>query len=147
MVDFEIKVEGLQEIVNQMHAFPRTLNQEIQQTMAQSLDVLQEKVPDYPPKPANSTYDRTFLLWNSLTVSDHQLHIAKTEKLGNMHQASFGSKVEYAPYVISDEMQAEVHQGWWWTMSVIVERAKDKITQLFELLAERLAQFLEGKGS
>jgi len=146
MPSFEIKVEGLQEIVHQMQAFPRTLNREIQQTMRQSLDVLQEKVPDYPPKPANSTYDRTFLLWNSLTVSDHQLHVSKVEKLGGMHQATFGSNVKYAPYVISDEMQAEVHQGWWWTMSVIVDRALSKIQQVFEKLAERLANFLEGQG-
>ena len=142
MVEVTMKVEGLDEIIQQMQALPRTLDTEMGRVMHQSMHILESKVPDYPPVPAGSKYIRRHLLGNSLTASG-DLHVSKIEKLGGMHQATFGSAVKYAPYVISDEMQAETHQGWWWTMSVIAERAQSAIEQLFQAVAEKMARFLD----
>ena len=143
---FTIHVEGLDDILHKMTVFPKTLDKELRDTMKASLYTMEGAVPDYPrQKNPETKYVRTNTLDHSLTVGGG-FNIAKTEKLGGVHQARFGTNLEYAPYVISDSMQAEQHRGWWWTVSTIVEKAMPKIERLFNALAERLAAFLNREG-
>lgn len=142
---YVIKVEGLSDQIKRMVAFPKTLDKEMSDTMSAALDVFEEKVPDYPPPPAGSRYRRTHTLGNSL-IKGSGLNVMKSEKISGMHQGTFGTKVKYAPYVISDTHQAWMHKDWWWTVEVIAQRSIGKITELFQTLADRLAKFLGGQG-
>jgi len=143
---FTIQVEGLDDIIHKMSAFPRTLDKELRDTMKASLYTMEGAVPDYPrQKNPDTKYVRTNTLDHSLTVGG-PMNIAKTEKLGGMQQARFGTNLEYAPYVISDTMQAEQHRGWWWTVNTIIEKAIPKLNQLFNAMKERLVAFLNREG-
>lgn len=148
---YTIHVEGLGPLIKRMDAFPKTLDKEMSATMDNALSVFEEKVPDYPPIPAGSTYRREFALQKSLTKGG-SMNVMKAEKLSNMHQGTFGSNLSYAPYVIGPlsgkkgERQAWMHKNWWWTIEVIAQRSIGKITELFQTLADRLAKFLGGQG-
>ena len=47
--------------------------------------------------------------------------------------------------MIGDDTQAG-QNAHWWTIKVVAERALSKITRLFEILGEKMAKFLDGKG-
>lgn len=148
-----IEVRGLQEIQQRMRAYPAKLSAAIKTTLGAALLALWENVPPYPPEPENSTYTRRVLLGKSLGSSEgggkagSQPDIFEVKQLGAEWEGHFGTNLEYAPYVIGDDTQAEVHQGRWWTIKVIAERANEKIQKLFGVMAERLAAWLDsGRG-
>jgi hypothetical protein len=69
----------------------------------------------------------------------------ETKKLGGGYEGQFGTRVEYAPFVIGDDTQAG-HMGHWWKISKVAELSKDKITRIFQTMADKLAKWLDGKG-
>ena len=76
-------------------------------------------------------------------ASHHGMSDSPKRGMGSgMQEASFGTRLDYAPYVIGDEEQAKVHRGRWWTISKVAERATGKITKVFTLMAQNLAAFL-----
>ncbi len=134
-----------------MEQFPRRLNAGAKKTMTAALLILQEKTPAYPEQRPTS-YIRQGTLGRTLGVSMSGQRIGEPEiseirGIGTQTQARFGTRLEYAPHVIGDRTQAEVHRGHWWTMKTIATRARPKILRAFEALAKAMAKFLEGRGT
>jgi len=144
-----IEIRGLKELQARMAKYPQKLEQELKRGMDASLLVLHEKVPPYPPPPADSTYRRTGTLGRSLGASlgggkSGKPAIYETKKISSGYEGRFGTNVEYAPYVIGENTQARVHRGRWWTLKKVAQDASKKIMQVWNGIAENLAQFLEG---
>lgn len=147
-----IEVRGLEELQRRFQAFPEKFAAAAKTTMEAALLTLWENVPAYPAQPEDSRYDRTETLGRTLG-SGMQGGKASgkpdifTVKYGGDAVGQFGTKLEYGPYVIGDENQAWMHQGRWWQMKDIAERSSEKIQRLFEIMADKLAAFLEGQNT
>ena len=148
----EITVKGLEEVINRMQAFPSHLEKLLEKTMDAVLLIVWENLSSYPPRPENSTYRRTGTLGKTLGIDESGARTGKPDiyevkKAGAFTIARFGTRLEYAPYVIGDKdkEQAWMHQGRWWTLPEVAERARDKITQAWQTLADRMAKFVEGR--
>lgn len=144
-------IEGLDPLIKQMEAYPVELTKTVAIGMSASLNTYWENVPPYPAPPANSKYRRTGTLGKSLgsgmgggAVGEPSIYRIKKLGAGNF-EGAFGSNLEYAPYVIGDTAQAEVHQGRWWTMETIAKKANDKVMDIWSMVMEKLARFLERK--
>jgi hypothetical protein len=152
MTSSMIEVKGLSEIVERMKQYPQKVNESLRVTLQAALLVLWESVPPYPQADETSTYRRTGTLGRSLGSgmeggkSGGQPDIYQVYSLGSAWEAKFGSNLDYAPYVIGDgDDQAWMHYRWW-RVSVIKERAEAKVQKLFDVLGDKMAKFLEGKG-
>jgi hypothetical protein len=139
------------DLVQRMRRYPQRLDKLMRLNMKATLVVLQEHVPSYPSRPPNS-YVRTGELGRSLGSSQTggaagTPDIQVVKALGTGHyQGEFGSRLDYASYVVGDPGQAWMHRGIWWTMGTIKKRAQAKIDRLWERMAERMARFIEGQG-
>lgn len=145
----EIKVEGLEPILKRMAQFPQEAQKVTEKTMEASLLTLWESVPKYPNPPAGSTYTRTGTLGRSLGTSQGggkgggQPDIYEVKAMGaGGYEGSFGSRLDYAPYVIGDGTQAHQNSHWW-TISAVAERAVSKIEKLWNIAAEEMARWLD----
>ena len=152
-----IEVRGLDSLIARMSQYPQKLLAAMRTTVEASLYVLWENVPPYPPEPPESTYTRRGILGKTLGGSmaggrsGEKPDIFELRELGSSAEGAlvegrFGTRLEYAPYVIGDNEQAWMHAGRWWTISKVGERAKGKIIRLFQQLANKMAAFLDGKG-
>ena len=146
-----IEVIGLKELRRRMRQFPQKYNQAVKTTLSWSLHKLWSNVPPYPPKPTGSTYDRKGILGKSLGSSEgggkaqgEPDIFVMYEHGGNVDNAEFGTRLNYAPFVLG-ERQAS-HMGHWWTMKKLAKKTKPDIIKAFKKMALKLAQFLEGKG-
>ena len=146
-----IEVEGLTELRQRFADFPRKFTAGMRKALEASLLVLWENVPPYPSR--QSDYRRTGTLGRTLGVGESGGREGKPDiyqviKLGgDMDAGEFGTRLDYARYVIGDGEQAWFHQPYWWTMSDIAEGAEDKIIQVFDQLAEALAAWLDRNAS
>lgn len=146
-----IEIRGLNELLARMSAYPQELIKTVAVGMSASLNILWENVPPYPSPPQDSRYRRTGTLGRSLG-SDQSGGAAGSPSVYSIRQlgqgnfeGTFGTNLEYAPYVIGDTMQA-AQNSHWWRMRNIAEKAAGKINALWDSVAEKLAAFLEGKG-
>lgn len=144
----QIEVRGLKELQARMAQFPAQLEAGQREVMDASLLTLWENVPPYPKISFNSSYRRTGMLGRSLGTSaaggkgSGKPSIYETKKLGGGFEGRFGTDLDYAPYVIGDFTQA-AHMGYWWQMKDIANKASDKITRLWQNLADKMAKFLD----
>ena len=147
-----IRITGLREVRAKFARWPEKFNQAIKTTMDAGLHVLHANVGNrgYPPPPTDSTYTRTHLLSNSLGVGGGNPDIYEVRDMGGGNfTGSFGTKVDYAPYVIGSKQseQAWMHKGRWWTLPEdIVQDSIDKIEKLFKAAVETLADWINRNG-
>jgi hypothetical protein len=144
------EIEGLKELVERMTEYPTELIKTMAVGMSASLNIFWENVPPYPSRP-ESSYRRTGTLGRSLgsdqsggATSEPSVYRIRQLGGGNF-EGTFGTNLDYAPYVIGDTTQAQVHSGVWWQMADVATKATPKITELWNNVAEKLARFLEGK--
>jgi len=88
-----------------------------------------------PPKPANSTYDRTFTLKGSWTVRPVQ-------RASNGVTGVVGSNIKYAPLVKSRQYQSAIHRGRWPTVEQDIDAERPAIEADFQRVVDRA---LEGR--
>ncbi len=144
----DIDDHGLQK---RMAAYPQKLAQVMPIGMDASLLILWENVPPYAPEPPNSTYTRQGILGKSLGSSmsggksGGQPSIFTSRKIGSGYEGRFGTNLGYAEYVIGEGTQAEIHEGRWWTIKKIADESRQKITDLWDGIMDKLAAFLDGK--
>jgi len=145
-----IEVLGLEEVIEKLDNYPKMLNEMISETTEASLLTLWENVPPYPPEPENSTYRRMGTLGRSLGSGaqggkDGQPDIMEVRPLGSGvgYEGQFGSRLDYAPLVIGDDLQAG-HMGHWWKISKVAELAADKINRLYQTMVDKLVEFMNG---
>ena len=144
------KVEGLDELRARFKQWPGKFSARLGLTMRASLDVLRENVPAYPARPDKSKYVRTGTLGRTLGAGIQgepagTPDIYQVVNRTGYHEASFGSKLDYAPYVIGEREQAWMHKGRWWTIKTVAEKALPKLTRIFNQMAEQMAAWLDGK--
>jgi hypothetical protein len=163
----EIIVEGLDELERRFSQSPQKLQYAIDETMAAAIYALWEKVPPYPNRNQTialhnltaemtggtarqfSGYIRTGLLGRSLGssmrggVGNNMPDIFDVAGQGKMTVGEFGTRTNYAPYVIGEKTQARVHAGIWWTLESIIPKALPKIQRLFRVMTEELAAWLD----
>jgi hypothetical protein len=146
----QVQVKGLEELRERMGQWPDKLDAGMEAAMTETLLVMHESVPGYPTPPSNSSYRRTGTLGRTLGSSFEgggggTPEIFTVTKIGQSWEGRFGTKLEYAPYVIGDNSQAKVHKGRWWVLSEVAEKARPKIERTWQRLADAMANFLEGK--
>jgi len=98
------------------------------------------QVPPYPPKSPTSRYERTGTLGRSIATD--------VRELGSSFVGVIGTKVIYAPYVISDAAlsdgrgpQTPVHKrNNWWTLQGVVRGAKDEIMKIYKRVIDEVAK-------
>ena len=140
-----IKVEGLEPLRQRFGQYPQKFNQVIDKTLEASLLTIHENVPPYPVYP--SSYRRTGTLGRSIGVGNTRPDIYEKKVGSGMFEATFGSRLNYAPFVIGETTQAK-HMGHWWTLDgTVYRKAAPKIERLFKIAVDRLAAWLDGKGS
>jgi hypothetical protein len=153
-MSYRIEVEGLDPILQRMQQFPQKLKSAMFRTLSSSIIALQGAIKPYPPKPADSTYKRTEILGKSLGSGyqggrvgavDKTTGIATVEQRHRYQVATFGTRVQYAKYVIGEGTQAAVHKGRWWTLVAVAKSARPNIEKLFQAMANGLARWLDGR--
>lgn len=154
MSSVNITIDGLEELQKRMAQWPNKFNAVIRKTLQASLLTIWQRVGEkgYPKQPTESKYRRTGTLGRSLGTSEQgglsgKPDVYRVKKEGGWQSATFGTRLGYAPYVIGDKTseQAQVHAGRWWTIPEIAEEVTDKIKRLFEIAAETMVRFLDGK--
>jgi hypothetical protein len=153
MANDSLKVEvtspDLDKLIARLDAYPGKLDEGMKTAMGTTLLVMTESIPGYPPEPATSTYDRTGTLGKTLGSSmeggkSGEPDVYEVKALGTVFEGHFGSNLEYAPYVVGDDTQA-AHMKHWWTLSKVAEKALDKITRVWQALADAMVKFVEGR--
>lgn len=144
-----IKIDGLEEIRDRFKQAPRKYGAAMEIAMNAALLELWSAIPGYPSPPSGSTYRRTETLGRSIgsTVSGGkagQPQIYENRMEGRYRVGEFGTRLNYAPYVIG-ENQAWMHKGRWWTLVEVAKGAVPKIQAIFDTMAEELARWLDGK--
>ena len=151
-----VEAKGLNELIERMRRYPVELVKQMAVGMSASLNIFWENVPPYPRQNPESTYVRKGAdgLGGSLGSDEQggasgQPSIYKVKQLGQggSFEGTFGTSLDYAPYVIGDTTQAAVHAGKWWQMKNVAEKSQAKIAELWNNIAEKMARFLEGKGA
>lgn len=148
-----VEVKGLDELIKRMQAYPMELVKTMAVAMSASLNIFWENVPSYPKQRPDANYRRTGTLGRSLGSSESggasgSPSVYTIKSLGQSNfEGRFGTSLDYAPYVIGDTTQAQVHQGTWWTIKTIAEKSQEKLGDLWTMVMEKMAAFLEGKGA
>ena len=130
-----ITVKGLEQLKEKMGAFEKGLPAAMEKTTKEVIIFVHSNIPDYPPKPAGSTYTRTLTLWRTLTsfmgaVPDA---LSRVEKAFGELRGWIGTKLNYAPYVIDEENQTAVHRAHgWWRLQEVVLGLQDGIRNVYE---------------
>ena len=146
-----VEIRGLEELRARFKEYPEVLDKVMQELTQAQLLTLHENVPPYPPKPQSSTYSRTGTLGRSLGssigggASGGQADIFQTIKGAGFYEARFGTLLFYAGPVIGNP-QASFFAQYWWKFDEIIGFAFQKILQITEDAAQKMANFLKGKG-
>ena len=136
------------DLLERMARYPQELDEEMRTTAKKALYHLQGSVPEYPPPPAGSRYQRTGTLGRSLGLGGGAAEISQVARVGKGYEATLGTRLEYAPYVIGsaeDQPSQAAHMNHWWTTVTIAEKAEPGIERLYNASAERMAAFLDGQ--
>lgn len=146
----KIEVHGLDELEQRFSAFPGKFDALMSETIKTALIDIQSSVPPYPVQREDTTYIRTGTLGRSLGASftgkpEGKPDVFEVHKNGARWTGSFGTRVNYAPYVIGDKTQARVHRGRWWTVTTVAMRAAPKILKRFRTAATKAARWLATK--
>lgn len=147
----KMEVIGLKELQERFHEASDKFQKAAKVTMQASLDVLTESVPPYPTRYYSTGYKRTGTLGKTLGSS--RLGGAKgkpevykvKEELSGFVSGEWGTNLDYAPFVIGEKEQAWMHRGVWWTVKTVARIAESKIRRLWEIFAEEIAEYLEGR--
>lgn len=144
-----IEIRGLDELIARMKQYPQQLNALSKTYMDAALIEVHSSVPPYPPPPEGSKYRRTGTLGRSMGVGFEGKPVGKPQvyesrKAGSVYEGRFGTRLNYAPHVIGEGTQK---LDWWWTVKDVAEKASVGIIRIFNLMADKMAAFLERKSS
>ena len=145
-MDVEFKVEGLDAVYSKFKNMPDKIEKNMNKAMHASLLVLHENMLPYPPQRENMV--RPYIrkgsggLAGSLgsTMSGGRAGtptVYSVTKTGLGTEGAIGTNLSYAQYVIGEKTatsrgQAWMHKGWWWTIGMVLQRARTKLDKLWK---------------
>ena len=141
-----IEIEGIDEIRQRFRKYPRKFDAALGKTLDATLLTIHQEVPPYPNY--QSPYKRTGTLGRTLGSGFMGGNIGKPDiyekAIGpQMFEASFGTRLNYAPFVVGETTQAG-HMSHWWTLDgTVYRKVKPKIEKLFKLMVSELARWLD----
>lgn len=120
------------DLIKKVDTLISTFDPAVTKLMDESMAYVWGKIPPYPEEPVGSQYRRRLSggLGGSLST--------EVKPLGSDIVGVLGSNIEYGPWVISTERfgdrgpQAWMHQGRWWTLQDVVEKAMSKVIEIFQ---------------
>lgn len=130
MPETTIKIVGLDELIKKFKHIDGNMKPMLNKTMKEAVLYVHSTVPPYPSPPAGSTYTRTDVLGGSITT--------EVKSLGAEVVGLIGTPIIYGPYVISEDDQAWMHKGRWWTLQQVVRDASNEILGFFQIAVRKL---------
>ena len=118
-----IRIEGVDKLMRKFNSL-RQIHSILRPPMQRSVMILQADLAKYPSPRPNSSYVWTGTLGRSWTPR------VRTE--GDRLVGRVGTKVIYAPFVQSQQFQANSHRGRWQTDVQVLERNRTRIMRQFE---------------
>lgn len=104
-------------------------------TMKEAVLFVHSQVPPYPAAPPASTYRRTGTLGRTITTMQgtepSALSRVEVSAIGGNVVGIIGTRLNYAPFVISEGNQAKTHVGRWWTLQGVVKGAWSGVVDIF----------------
>lgn len=104
-----------------------------------------QEMPPYPPEPAGSEYVRTGTAGRAITtfgvgsVAGGAQSLSEVKPLFDGAQGIVGGAVDYLPYLIDEEEQADVHLlNGWFTLQDVIRKARDAITDIYRKAIKEL---------
>ena len=128
----DVKEKGMDELSDKLKRQAAGFDGFMTQTMTKAVLYVHSQVPAYPAPPPASTYTRTGTLGRSITT--------EVRGLGSETVGIIGTNIEYAPWVISEDQQAWMHVGRWWTLHQVVRDATPAVQAFFD---REIARFLK----
>lgn len=146
----DIKISNYKKTQKYLDDLGDGFREEVEDTMEEAVIFFQSKIPEYPTRPYETSYDRTGRLGESLewvgSARSERWSIYDLQWMGDKLEAIVGSKLPYAIWVIDEDQQAYMHQtgykgfeGWWIIQEVFTENI-DGIVKVFE---RRLGDYVE----
>ena len=123
-----IRIEGVDKLMRKFNSLQQ-IHDILRPPMQRSVMILQADLAKYPAKRPNSSYVRTGTLGRSWTPR------VRTE--GDRLVGRIGTKVIYAPFVQSQQFQADIHRDRWQTDVQVLERNGTRIMRQFESAIEQ----------
>ena len=123
-----IRIEGVDKLLRKFNSL-RQIHSILRPPMQRSVMILQADLAKYPSPRPNSSYVWTGTLGRSWTPR------VRTE--GDRLVGRVGTKVIYAPFVQSQQFQANIHRGRWQTDVQVLERNRTRIMRQFESAIEQ----------
>jgi hypothetical protein len=127
-----IRITGIEEILRRLDA--ATATQTLQRAMLRSVNLLVNRVADYPVQRSGSTYRRTGTLGRRWTA---RVETGPKGVIGRV-----GNNTIYGPWVQSKRFQSRVHRGRWQTDQAVMERSLAEIEGHFQ---QELQAALDGR--
>ena len=150
-----MEFKGIKEIKARFKNFPKWYKEVSRQAMNGAMQIIWSEVPSYPPPPSDSKYVRTGNTGRSLGIStgahpalgktmSGKPDIFRVKQSSGLTTGKFGTRLNYAKYVIGKDTQAP-HNAHWWTLDGdVVEAAKPRIFNVFTKAFKALARALDG---
>lgn len=140
----EMRITGLRETIDRLSKLSADFQPTLEKITYRAILFVQGSIAPYPPPPPASTYTRTGTLGRSITsmAGQNPEALSRVESLFGGVRGIIGTNVKYAPYVIDEERQAEVHRGRWWTLQGEVRRLRDQIVKFY---VDSLSEYLQKK--
>lgn len=149
-----IVITGIDALVKRMENEPKLFRQVFRKTLEASLLAIWQNVGErgYPTQKPGTRYVRTGTLGRTLGSSETggmsgRPSVYKVETSARMWGATFGTRLNYAPWVIGKDTQTKVHaaNGWWTLDGDVKDTVEPKIIEFFQIMADSIARYLDGK--
>ena len=123
-----IRIEGVDKLMRKFNSLQQ-VNSILRPPMQRSVMILQADLAKYPAPRPSSPYVRTGTLGRSWTT---RVRTENDRLVGRV-----GTKVIYAPFVQSQQFQADIHRDRWQTDVQVLERNATRIIRQFESAIEQ----------
>ena len=134
------KIFGLEKLTEKLKKLSAPqLTSKLKETTWKATLYVHGKLPSESSIPTRGTYDRTGVMVASITTD--------VESMGSGFVGLIGTKMSYAPWVISSEEaangdgpQAWMHVGRWYTLQGHLKKYQKDVNKFFEDLIKRLTR-------
>ena len=124
-----LRIDGMDSLLRRLGKLG-SIDKELIETTNKAIKYVHSTVPPYPPMRPRQRYVRTGTLGRSIGT--------EVRTLGTSIVGSIGTKVVYAPTVISEDNQGSAFVGRWWTLQGVVRKARGGIIKIYEDMLKRL---------